>query len=201
MIKIFYKNKFILLSEKPSDNSITKINFSDKEILKKELNIFLDTNNSESINIFNICEDQYAGFYNDYFKFIQAAGGIVTNANNELLLIERLGFTDLPKGKVEKNEIIIDCAAREVSEECGIQLKDLSNIEFFDYTFHIYPYKYKYALKETSWFKMTFTNDYDLKPQSEEDISEVFWVKKTYLKDYFENMYPALIELLKNYII
>ncbi|PLX09535.1 MAG: NUDIX hydrolase [Marinilabiliales bacterium] len=199
MIKIFYKNKFILLSEKPSDNSITKINFSDKEILKKELNIFLDTNNSESINIFNICEDQHLDFYTGHFKFIQAAGGIVTNANDELLLIKRLGFTDLPKGKVEKNEIIIDCAAREVSEECGIELKDLSNFDFFDFTFHIYPYKNQYALKETSWFKMTFTKDYDLKPQTEEDISEVFWVNKINLKDYFENMYPELIELMEKY--
>ncbi len=197
MIKIFYKNKFILLSEKPSDKSITKINFSDKEMLKKELNIFLDTNNTKSINIFKISKDQYFDFYNDYFKFIQAAGGIVTNSNDELLLIKRLGFYDLPKGKVEKNEIIIDCAAREVSEECGIDLKDLSNIKLFDSTFHIYPYKNQYALKETSWFKMIFTNDYDLKPQIEEDITEVFWVKKNDIKSYFENMYPALIELLE----
>ena len=49
-----------------------------------------------------------------------AAGGWVVNEFNEVLWIFRLGFWDLPKGKVETNENIKECAIREVIEECGL---------------------------------------------------------------------------------
>ena len=51
---------------------------------------------------------------------IIAAGGLVTNENNELLMIFRRGKWDLPKGKLDKGETIEECAIREVEEETGI---------------------------------------------------------------------------------
>ena len=44
------------------------------------------------------------------FTLILAAGGLVTNENNEILLIFRRGKWDLPKGKLEKGEKLEDCA-------------------------------------------------------------------------------------------
>ena len=51
---------------------------------------------------------------------IEAAGGLVYNLDNQLLMIFRNGKWDLPKGKLNPGEIIRQCAIREVKEECGI---------------------------------------------------------------------------------
>ena len=38
------------------------------------------------------------------FKVVEAAGGVVSNKNGEILFIRRMGKWDLPKGKIEKGE-------------------------------------------------------------------------------------------------
>ncbi len=198
MVKIFYKNKFILLSEKVNEHLFTKINFSDKKELKKQINIFLNDNPSTDINIYNIAEKDYYMFFNEYFVFLKAAGGIVKNEKNEVLFIERLGFADMPKGKLEKDENIKYCAIREVSEECGILQHDLENVKFYQNTYHIYPYKKNFALKQTCWFTMFFSKKYKLKPQIEEEITKVYWVPQNSIVKHYDKMYPSLVELLKN---
>jgi len=40
----------------------------------------------------------------DNFKYIEAGGGVVFNQNKEILLIERHGIWELPKGKLKKEE-------------------------------------------------------------------------------------------------
>src|ERR1041385_2734909 len=44
------------------------------------------------------------------FTLIIAAGGLVLNEKDELLIIFRRGKWDLPKGKVDKGESVEDCA-------------------------------------------------------------------------------------------
>ena len=48
------------------------------------------------------------------YEDIKAAGGVVFNANDEVLLIYRRGKWDFPKGKAEKGETIEETALREV---------------------------------------------------------------------------------------
>ncbi|MBN2778359.1 MAG: NUDIX domain-containing protein [Bacteroidales bacterium] len=199
MIKIFYNKSSLILSEKPSDKPMTKINFSDKEAVKNELKLFLDTNNHTLLNIYGLSANEYHNFFTHYFKFIIAAGGIVINSSNEILLIERLGYNDLPKGKTEENETTLESAVREVSEECGININDLQNVAFFDKTYHIYFLKNNFVIKETHWFTMSFRANYTLKPQTEENISKVFWANKNEITNLYKNMYPALVELLEKY--
>ena len=60
------------------------------------------------------------------YTFIEAAGGVVENKAN-ILMIYRLKKWDLPKGKKDNKEKIKETAVREVEEECGlagIELKD-----------------------------------------------------------------------------
>ena len=127
-------------------------------------------------------------------KFI-AAGGLVFNDNNELLMIFRRGKWDLPKGKLDEDESIEACAVREVQEETGLSV-ELQN--FIGLTYHEYFDKYlqQDVRKETHWFKMHAPDAQQLVPQTEEDIEEIEWVDKKDIAEKLNNSYPNIVEII-----
>lgn len=130
-----------------------------------------------------------------HFTPVTAAGGVVENEKGEILLIFRRGKWDLPKGKLDKGETIEQCALREVMEETGlinVALKHPLTI-----TYHTYDEFGKHILKDSHWFKMTVSGKQELTPQTEEDIHEIKWVKKNELKNYLDNTYPSVKEVLE----
>ena len=130
------------------------------------------------------------------FTEINAAGGVVENENGEILLILRHGLWDLPKGKQEEGEDIAITAIREVQEECG--LDQLHQEELLCITHHTYHMNGLNMLKHTYWYKMRCSECYNTKPQIEEDIQEVKWVKKEVLAEYLTNTYPSIREVISN---
>lgn len=128
------------------------------------------------------------------FHFIEAAGGLVKNNNDEYLFIHRLGKWDLPKGKLEKGESVVECAVREVEEECGITISKV--IEELPSTYHMYELKGELVLKRTYWFSMEYKGDQQLIPQTEEDITEVEWLPKEQFTKVIDNTYPAIKDLI-----
>ena len=135
--------------------------------------------------------------FKNKFKIIKAAGGVVYNKNNEMLFIYRLDKWDLPKGKVEKGESIPETAIREVQEECG--LTNISLEELIGKTYHIYTYKKNEILKISYWYKM-YSDENELIPQLEEDITKVEWKSEVGIKKAMQNTY-ANIKLLIESII
>lgn len=132
--------------------------------------------------------------YGQFFKVILAGGGLVYNEHDEILLIFRKGFWDLPKGKLDDGETLSACALREVREETGI-----ANIllhEKIITTYHTYQEKGKYILKESHWFKMSVQGKPTLTPQIEEEIEIAKWVSKDNIKNYMHPMYPAIRDIL-----
>jgi 8-oxo-dGTP pyrophosphatase MutT (NUDIX family) len=127
-------------------------------------------------------------------KVIEAAGGLVFNKKNELLMIYRNGKWDLPKGKIEKNETPEEAGVREVEEECGIG--KLKITEAVSPTFHTYLHHEKYVLKKTHWYKMTCTDEKKLIPQREEGITEAKWMNKNEVKKAMENTYLSIRDLV-----
>ena len=128
------------------------------------------------------------------FTLIQAAGGLVRNEKDEMLLIFRRGKWDLPKGKLDEGESLEDCAVREVSEETG--LKNITLVSPLTITWHTYHEGSKFILKESHWYNMKVSGPQKLSPQTEEDIFEAKWVKKEDLGEYLKNMYPSVQEVL-----
>ena len=53
------------------------------------------------------------------FKRVPAAGGIVADSDDEVVMIRRNDRWDLPKGHIEAGESPEACAVREVGEETG----------------------------------------------------------------------------------
>lgn len=123
-------------------------------------------------------------------KFIKAAGGIVCHEDS-LLMIYRNGVWDLPKGWIEAGEFPMQAALREVIEECGdldLTIENLSPI----ITYHIYPLKSKWALKETHWFPMSVKPPMNLKPQKSEGIQKAAFIPLEELEGYFKKSYPLM---------
>ena len=131
------------------------------------------------------------------FTVIEAAGGIVQNDKKELLFIHRLGKWDLPKGKVEKDEKLEDCAIREVTEETGV--KELSLKKKIGETYHVYDQFGKHFLKISHWYYITCTAEQELKAQSIEHITEVKWVKTIDIKEPMKNTYPSIKNILSRF--
>ena len=135
--------------------------------------------------------------FKSFFKYIEAAGGLVQNDDKEILFIYRLGKWDLPKGKKEKNESIENTALREVMEETGA--KGLNLTEHLTDTYHTYRIKNDIVLKKTYWYFMNCNDFNNLKPQTEENISELKWIGKSDLQLIKSNTYSSIIDVLDQF--
>lgn len=131
------------------------------------------------------------------FKVIQAGGGIV-NSEKGLLLINRLGKWDLPKGKLEKGERIEACAEREVEEECNVKVQIN---KFETHSYHTYVLKGKAVLKETFWYQMDAVSTNELVPQKEEGIDEVIWANKADVTSVMTNTYASIAWVLGKLVL
>ncbi len=142
-------------------------------------------------------EEYYQNFkhFKKQFKLIKAAGGIVFNNDKQLLLIKRLGKWDLPKGKLNKGEDQRLAALREVHEECGIAFLGIYKKE--GYTYHVYFLKGRWILKRTAWYRMIAFESENLKPQIEEDITEVKWVDIDFVKQPNFDTYESLKDIFE----
>ena len=136
-------------------------------------------------------EAEWACFAQD-FRIIHAAGGIVSDGNDEILMIFRYGCWDFPKGKVEEGEDWETAALREVQEETGLQdiiLKEPLLNTYHTYTLHDTP-----ILKITHWYAMQAPEQL-LIPQTEEDISQAVWVARVGVAERLRDSYLSLREL------
>lgn len=132
------------------------------------------------------------------YKYIQAAGGIVTNERDEILMILRRGKWDFAKGKVEEGEELTTAALREVQEETGIQAQIVDPKPYS--TFHCYDTYGENMIKETFWFPMFANSDQPLTPQVSEDIEKVEWIPAHQVTELLQESYKTLNEVWEYYL-
>lgn len=133
--------------------------------------------------------------FKSQFKIMKAAGGLVFNTKEEALLIFRLGYWDLPKGKIESGEGKKEAAIREVQEETG--LKEVVLGQKLIRTFHTYKdRRNRRALKFTHWYQMS-TPEMDLTPQGEEDILEAIWLDLDTFKLENRKTYGNILDVIQ----
>ena len=199
MYKVFYNQRTVFFIE----NDINYIDqddsdvhfFKNKKLLNKELNLFL--NNPTLNKLYIIHKDVDFAFteFTKLYEIIEAAGGLVKNAKNEMLVIYRRNIWDLPKGKIEENELPNIAAIREVEEECGIT--DLEILNLLNITYHTYKLNGKDILKRTYWYEMIYNGIQNPTPQIEEEITEAKWLNTDNLQEITNNTFPSIIEVLQ----
>ena len=110
-------------------------------------------------------------------RWVRAAGCVVHDDAGNMLLILRNGRWDLPKGKVESGETLLQAALREVEEETGIAPLPTTRYPLPIKTYHTFNLYGGWHLKQTSWFDAHVVGGKPVgKPQDEEGITEVVWV-------------------------
>ena len=129
------------------------------------------------------------------FVIIQAAGGLVYNDQDQLLIMKRKGRWDLPKGKLDEGETLESCAVREVQEETG--LKKVTLKDFLTTTYHTYDESGKHILKESHWYKMHAPGDQTLHPQTDEQITEVKWVYPEAIPPLVKETFSSIVDVFR----
>lgn len=166
----------------PDEN---RISHTIDQLEKNELAnaVFLD---ADPVSLFNRVKA--------HFTVFEAAGGLISNPAEEVLLMFRRGKWDLPKGKLDEGETLEACALREVQEETG--LHNISLGGKITETFHYYPWKNKKVLKHSHWYRMRFTGTELTIPQIEEDIMDIQWIRPENLGKYMQYSYQNIIDVL-----
>jgi len=204
-LKIYFDNKPLFLCDEVTDELQPYVHHDDAVFIDE-----LDTHTVKSMIHEMQLDKVHAGvfFHSDleelkkaiYKKFtiIQAAGGLVVNENNEILMIFRRGKWDLPKGKLDKGETLAECAVREVEEETGLKKISLSSPLLI--TYHTYHEGTKYILKESHWYTMKVKGGQTLVPQTEEDIHAIKWVTTREAESLFPECFPSVIDVIKEFL-
>lgn len=197
-IKIYVDLNYILISDEAIQTSDNQLIVNTEEISSKSLanHIKEFIQQSPKKNLILSCKNVNKVFnlIKKSFVFIEAAGGLIKN-KNKWLFIYRLGKWDLPKGKLDEDELPEATAIRECEEECGI--KELKLIKKLPPSYHVYKLKDELALKITYWFLMESDYSKKLIPQTEENIEKAEWFSENDVKQkVLKNTYPALKDLL-----
>lgn len=196
MYKVFLNANLICFSSDTNfDKSFKHISQKIDAEFVQDLLLMLNNDKAEKYAIVDENIDAVFKKFMSFFKIIEAAGGMVFNKNNELLMILRNGKWDLPKGKIEPGESIEAAAIREVEEECGISNININNK--VETSYHLYYLKHKWVFKITYWFKMYSEFKENLTPQIEEGIEKVIWADELFIKNVAKkNTYQNILLLL-----
>ena len=200
MYKVFFNQKPLILTNKIQDFSDTEPLLFIKYTSVTQIIKALKSSKNSKVFLYHKDIDKLWKGFKKKFPIVEAAGGLVRRTDNKLLFIFRNNKWDLPKGGVEKKELIIDAAKREVTEETGVS--DIIVEKKISETYHIFKKGKRFRLKKTYWFKMSTTYTGKTTPQTDEGIEKIKWVSNKNIEDIlnnaFENIRIIVLEVLKN---
>ena len=128
--------------------------------------------------------------FKEQFVVVEAAGGVVENVSQQLLMIFSRGRWDLPKGHVESGEKGCEAALREVREETGIVAK-LVGRRPLAVTLHAYDCYGRWELKRTLWWQMQRVEG-EPQPQRDEGITWAGWCTREAVKANLMQSYDTI---------
>ncbi len=193
MFNIYFNERVITIVSKKEFKKLDNKNIyhcKNNKSFDKVYNKFISDKSISEITVVALHPKKTFKHLRNKYIHVKAAGGLVFNKKNELLVIKRNGLWDLPKGKLEENEKKKRAAVREVEEECGISNPVIKKKSFK--TFHTYSVNAKSIFKTTYWYTMKYKGKDKLIPQHEEGITEVKWINKNMLDEILANTHNSL---------
>jgi len=198
MYKIFQENKALIFPKIESnslkfDATLQESDRYDAELLYEFLPEWLDDHDPGDTFIHEVGENAVVAALTETFRMAPAAGGVVVK-DGKFVSILRKGIPDLPKGHIEKGETPEVAALREVEEETGIG--NLKIVNALPSTWHCYFEHEQWTLKQTFWYLMSTTEDFQPKPQTEEGITEIKLIGNEEIDGFLKNTYRSTSEIL-----
>lgn len=201
MYKIYINENLLVISDREEHLSLCVE--GEKKVVPfflgaKSLLNFIDklekTGDKTTLVLTNDDPKQVFKKFKSLYKRIEAAGGIVQNKEGNVLLIYRLGWWDLPKGKMEFGEKRREAALREVKEETGLDclIEQKAGVTWHTY---INP-KGRRVLKRTHWYRMVDKATSDVSLQVEEHIVDSTWMTLQELQRSKGKCYRSIASLL-----
>jgi len=197
MYKVYYENRFIVLSSQPDRLQKYSLfyKFHDESDLYLQIDDFIRNDSIRCINLYSYKIDHLWLSFCKYFKNLEAAGGLVKYSDDRLLFIRRFDKWDIPKGHIDIGETAGDCALREVAEECGIRAD--TAIYKLSPSYHIYIYRDTCFLKTTHWFYMTYSGNPATVPQASEGITSAEWIGKERLPEILSGTWLSVADVIQ----
>lgn len=197
MRTVWYENKALaFVSANPASDAPSLRAGSGSELNPAKLLQKFDNSNI----LYVVCDDPDRTLeeFCDTFRRVEAAGGVVENPAGEVLLMRRRGWWDLPKGHVEKDESHPQTALREVEEETGLHGVQLGTP--LGTTQHFYQMHGRWEMKRTWWYAMRYEGEAAPVPQTEEDITEIHWMRGEELWRAVASSYGTIREVFDAYV-
>lgn len=186
MYKIFINNKVLYLSHHLIEETNFNLYLLESVNIQKIISKYR-TGNLENVVLYHPNKKELLKIFKSKLVVHKAGGGKVFNEKGEVLFIYRNDKWDLPKGGIDKKELIEDTAIREVEEETGC--KNLKIVEKIGKTYHVFRRNGENRLKITHWFEMTTDYDGPLQGQIEEGIEKAVWVAPNEIPNVLKNSY------------
>ena len=194
MITIYFTDKalkFVTLDYTAAEGEVV---VSQSDVTSANIDNFFETCNTIVVPTAD-CSAAFEQF-SRAAHYIEAAGGIVRNAEGQVLMIRRFNRWDLPKGHIEQGEDSLTAAMREIEEETGVGGlifdRQLCN------TLHSYSVYGRWEIKRTYWFAF-HCDKAATKPQTEEDITEAQWCDSGSVAVNLKDSYPTIREVFYEY--
>jgi 8-oxo-dGTP pyrophosphatase MutT (NUDIX family) len=132
------------------------------------------------------------------YTYIKAAGGVVRRDDGKILLIHRMGYWDLPKGKRDPGETMKKTALREVEEEVGFHHLVLEGK--IGKTYHSFRTNSKRVMKKVNWYAMYTSNPKEIVLQYAESIDDAAWIDPKSFSRLKLKTYRSVEDILKKYV-
>lgn len=195
MYKVFYGERHLAISNNPVGNYGAIHKYSNHTELLQFVRAFERRTDGANGVVYGHDVQHIFEEICSIYRVIYAAGGVIENAKGEVLVIDRLGKLDLPKGKREQGETDEQNALREVEEETGVGGCEI--IKLLCCTYHTYKIGEETVLKRTCWFQMRADGCPEPVPQSEEAITAARWLPKVEAKQMALHATKGTYESLK----
>ncbi|NBC82821.1 MAG: NUDIX domain-containing protein [Bacteroidetes bacterium] len=199
MYKVFFNDRNVFLTDDFTKYFEVKYGlfykYKNVSELEELVEFFWNLKSINTLYVFHFDIMKLQEAFKSCFRFVEAAGGIVSDNKGKILIIYRRGKYDLPKGKLDAGESYHQAAIREVQEECG--LSELKIQKPLISTYHVYQQEEEFVLKKTYWFDIIYEGNETPTPQAEEDIEQVVWKPLDEVGSILGNTYGSIVDVLR----